>query len=162
MTQSCLHINFWDYSHRAQFEPPPPASDRNIEPTDHAPDGAGRYRGTSLIRKSNPPGPYRRPCRGHRGVGVFLWARCPCHHTPAQPTSRPVLTGCTDCHRLEMILWCCGESLDLVERFSATPTTPSHAYQKSTLVSKVKRGLTSETAISQGGSTFISQNGFIT
>ena len=40
--------------------------------------------GTSLIRKRPPLGPYCRPtCMprvlgGHRGLGVFLWARYPC------------------------------------------------------------------------------------
>jgi len=44
------------------------------------------YRGTSLIRKRTPLGPYRRPmprvlggCQGGGDqVGVLLWARYPC------------------------------------------------------------------------------------
>ena len=43
------------------------------------------YRGTSLIRKCNPLGPYRRPVPrvpgGPGRVGVFLWARYPCKVT---------------------------------------------------------------------------------
>ena len=39
------------------------------------------YRGTSLIRKRTPLGPYRRPMprflMGISGVGVFLWVRYP-------------------------------------------------------------------------------------
>ena len=40
------------------------------------------YRGTSLVRKRTPVGPYRRPTPrvqgGLRGVGIFLWARYSC------------------------------------------------------------------------------------
>ena len=40
------------------------------------------YRGTSLIRKRLPVGPYGgtmpRVLEGPRGMGVFLWARYPC------------------------------------------------------------------------------------
>ena len=48
---------------------------------------ASRCRGTSLIRKRTPLGPYRRPVPGvlggSQGGGIFLWARYPC--TPAPP-----------------------------------------------------------------------------
>ena len=46
------------------------------------------YRGTSLARKRNPLGPYRRPMprvlrgpRGPRGICVFLWAMYLCKYT---------------------------------------------------------------------------------
>ena len=43
------------------------------------------FKDTSLIRKRHPVGPNSRTMPralgGPRGVGEFLWARCPCMHT---------------------------------------------------------------------------------